>query len=623
MNLLRFCLIALCAVLCFVSVSAADVIHLKDGGKIEGKVITETETEVQIATKYGVQNIPKENIKQVETTPTVREVYREKLSEIEEGDADAHYQLGLWCKEQGLVSEAELEFREAIKLNPGHHGARVEMGFVFYGGRWVHVDELKELMESRDFVAYNGRLVSRSEYEKLTAEEEDLEEPPEDEPGEEETAEPEPEETQAEDPGVPWVDAYELKTSHYAILTNLGKKVSRRYTKLMEELHGEYRKVFKGYRSKDKSKYSVWVYRNQQDFMQETGRRQDVGGYYDSQAKRVVSYRGVYGSGTTDAVFAREGCHQYLDSIMASMNSTPVWIVEGFAVYFESVRVSESGSVKMGKLPRDRLIQLKAAISQGNFIPVSQLIRRARNRFGPVEEAHAWSLIYFMMKSGGKYGKMLGDYFDKCATYVPTAGGAAAGGGRGRARTNLAGEFEQLIGDVQAFEDGWKRFISGLSVPPAGEVKGDTFTSDSMGFEITKPSGWTFISEGSGAGFQAGASKGNSKFEVFVYANSKSQDSKAYASQLRTNLLRKYAKVDLKESEVSGHQAAELLYSDENQRGGQSGGPGGGAVCKYRSVVIAASEKIYVITFQAFASMYDQDVPDFEKALGSLKLGGG
>jgi len=143
-----------------------------------------------------------------------------------------------------------------------------------------------------------------------------------------------------------------------------------------------------------------------------------------------------------------------------------------------------------------------------------------------------------------------------------------------------------------------------------------------MGFEITKPSGWTFISEGSGAGFQTGASKSNSKFEVFVYANSAGQDSKAFASQLRSNLLRKYAKVDLKDSQVSGHQAAELLYSDENLRGGQSAGVGGGAVWKYRSVVIAYSEKIFVITFQAFASMFDQDVPDFEKALGSLKLGG-
>jgi hypothetical protein len=346
-----------------------------------------------------------------------------------------------------------------------------------------------------------------------------------------------------------------------------------------------------------------------------------VGGYYDQQSKRVISYRGVYGSGTTDAVLAREGCHQYLDSVMTDMNNAPAWVVEGFAVYFESAKVSESGSVKMGKLPRDRLIQLKAAIAQGKFITIDQLIRRPRRNFGPTEEAHAWSLVYYMMKSGGKRGKILSDFFDKCMTYTPSARtpGGRAPGGRGRSRVDLASEFEKLVGDVQAFQDDWKRFISGLSVPPAGEVKGDTFTSDSMGFEITKPSGWTFISEGSAAGFQTGAAKGNSKFEILVYANSSSQDAKSFASQMRNQLLRSYVKVDLSEIVVSELKAANLVYSDENRRG-RSGGIE--AVYTYRRVVIATADRVFVIAFQAFASTYDADAAEFEQALQSFKLAG-
>jgi len=495
----------------------------------------------------------------------------------------------------------------------------VEMGYVLYGGRWVHTDHLSDLMEQKDLVAYNGRLISKDEYDRLTAEEEASEETGE-EATEEET-EPEPGETKAEDPGVPWSQAYDLKTSHYAIRTNMGKKISRRYSKLMEELYSEYRKVFKGYRPKDKAKFSVWIYRNQQDFMQETGRRQDVGGYYDTQSKRVVSYRGVYGSGTTDAVLAREGCHQYLDSIMTNMNSAPAWIVEGFAVYFESAKVSESGSVKMGKIPRDRLIQLKAAVAQGKFIAINQLVRRSRNRFGPVEEAHAWSLVYYMIKSGGKRGKILSDFFDKCVTYTSTATapGGRNPGGRGRNRTNLANEFEKLLGDVQAFQDDWKRFISGLSVPPAGEVKGNTFTSDSMGFEITKPAGWTFINEGSASGFQTGATKTNSSFEILIYANGASQDAKTFASQMRNKLLRTYITVELKEIVVNGQKAADLIYSDDNRRG-RSGGTG--ALYKYRTVIIATSDRIYVIAFKAFTSLYDADAPEFEQALQSFKLAG-
>lgn len=639
----RLSVLIVFAVAAGATLALADVVHMKDGGKIEGQVISDTETEVKIATKYGIQTIAKAQVKEVEKTPTIEEIYGEKLAGIDAADAQANYELGLWCKEQGLAAESKVRFRETLKLNPGHHGARVELGYVYYGGRWVHTDEIKDLIEKKGYVPYDGKLLTKEEYDQMKADEEGT---PEDEEGTpEEKAEPEPEETEVEDLGVPWSQAYELKSSHYAVQTNVGKKTGRRYTKLMEELHSEYRKVFKNYKPNTTGKFSVWVFRNQDEFMQETGRRQDVGGFYDSQSKRVTSYRGVYGSGTTDPVLAREGCHQYLDSIMIDMNAAPAWIVEGFAVYFESVTVSESGSVKMGKLPRDRLIQLKAAIAQGNFIPVDQLIRRNLSRFGPVEQAHAWSLVYFMLKSGSKYGKILSQFFDKCATYTTgrssTPGGASQPGGAaqpganqpggrgqggrtpgGRSRTNLTAEFEQMVGDLQVFQDGWRKFISGLSVPPAGETKGDTFTSETMGFEISKPAGWTFTSEGSEAGFQTGAVKKNSVFEVFVYANSGSQDAKAYATSLRNKLLRAYSKVDYKEGVAGGQKTAEVIYSDEDKRGGGGGVGGGssGAVYKYRTVVIATSMRIYVISFKAFTSVFDADMAEFDKALESFKL---
>lgn len=618
MRILGVCVLLTCAgALCTAAPVLGDVIHRKDGGKIEGKIIAQTETEVRIATKYGVQSVPREIIKKIETTPTPLETYRQMLAAIPQGNADDHYQLGRWCKEQKLAAKARLQFREALKHDPGHHGARVELGYVYHGGRWVHVNELKDLIEQKGYVPYNGRLISKEEYEVLKAEEESEESEGESE--EEEEEETGVEEEEQEDPGVPWYEAYDLKTSHYVIHTNLGKKPARRYTKLMEELHDEYRRAFRGYKPKTKGKLSVWLFRSQQDFMQETGRRHDVGGYYDAQAKRVVSYRGMFGSGTTDTVLAREGCHQYLDSIMTNMGAAPAWIVEGFAVYFESAKVSDIGVVKMGRLPRERLIQLKADMAQGKFIPVSQLIRRNRNRFGTTEQAHAWSLIFFMMKKGsGRYSKALSQFFDMCVNYgVSTTGGGRAG--RRRSRVNLAAEFEKLIGDIQAFEDAWRRCISGMKVPPAGEVKGDTFTSQAMGFEITKPSGWVFVSEGSQTGFQTGASKKSSKFEVAVFANSASQDAKAFASRMRGNLRRAYAKVDMEDTTVSGLPGAQLTYSDENRRSGRYGTPSG-AVNKYRVVVIATSQRIYLITFQAFASTFDADLPEFQQALKSFKL---
>ena len=113
----RISALTVCLILVFfISGASGDVVYLKTGGKIEGKVIAQTETEVRVATKYGVVITKREDIKDIEITPTVQEIYKEKLGEISGDDAEAHYQLGLWCREQGLSAEAMLEFREALKL---------------------------------------------------------------------------------------------------------------------------------------------------------------------------------------------------------------------------------------------------------------------------------------------------------------------------------------------------------------------------------------------------------------------------------------------------------------------------------------------------------------------------
>ena len=165
----RILAFSILASLLIVAVPAfADIIHLKDGGQIEGKVISESETEVQLATKYGVQSIPMEQVKSIEKTPTIREIYRRKLDELQSDEPDSHYQLGLWCKEQGLDSEAKLQFREALKLDPDHHGSRVELGYVFYGGKWVHTDEISELIEEKGYVVHDGRLMTKEEYDVLS-----------------------------------------------------------------------------------------------------------------------------------------------------------------------------------------------------------------------------------------------------------------------------------------------------------------------------------------------------------------------------------------------------------------------------------------------------------------------
>ncbi|MFI4925915.1 MAG: Sua5 family C-terminal domain-containing protein, partial [Vicinamibacteria bacterium] len=80
------------------------------------------------------------------------------------------------------------------------------------------------------------------------------------------------------------------------------------------------------------------------------------------------------------------------------------WIIEGFAVFFESARWNGK-DVDIGYVPRDRLDNLKRGIQANQYIPLPELIRTEHAAFGGYHYAHAWSVIYYMLY-GGKTDKI-------------------------------------------------------------------------------------------------------------------------------------------------------------------------------------------------------------------------
>lgn len=69
---------------------------------------------------------------------TVQDEYRARSATIDANDPDAHFQLGSWCKEQGLHTLARKHFNNALKLDPDHLATREELGFIRYRRKWVH-----------------------------------------------------------------------------------------------------------------------------------------------------------------------------------------------------------------------------------------------------------------------------------------------------------------------------------------------------------------------------------------------------------------------------------------------------------------------------------------------------
>ncbi len=156
--------------------AAADIIHLKNGGRIEGTVLSEEGGKVRVRTKFGVQTIDRSLIDRIEKKKTPYEEYLERRAALDPGDADGHFELARFCREHGLRKEEAELYRETLKIDPQHDGANEAVGNVRYEGEWMtpkERDRRKKAaeeaeMRARGLVRYRGRWVTPEEKENLS-----------------------------------------------------------------------------------------------------------------------------------------------------------------------------------------------------------------------------------------------------------------------------------------------------------------------------------------------------------------------------------------------------------------------------------------------------------------------
>jgi len=97
----------------------------------------------------------------VAASDSARDEYASRAAAVKAEDADAHYRLALWCTENGLDAEAQLQYRAVVTIDPDHRAARRALGFEQVAGRWV---KGKEAMQAKGFKEFEGRWVTPEEY---------------------------------------------------------------------------------------------------------------------------------------------------------------------------------------------------------------------------------------------------------------------------------------------------------------------------------------------------------------------------------------------------------------------------------------------------------------------------
>jgi hypothetical protein len=101
--------------------------------------------------------------------------YESRLANLDEEDAEGHYQLALFCKENGLKSQERDLYEKTLAIDSQHEGANRAVGNVLYEGLWMTPEEKawreKDAkaaeMRARGLVEHEGRWVTPEEKENL------------------------------------------------------------------------------------------------------------------------------------------------------------------------------------------------------------------------------------------------------------------------------------------------------------------------------------------------------------------------------------------------------------------------------------------------------------------------
>jgi hypothetical protein len=145
--------------------TSGDVIKLKSGGELRGKIVKSAATDtVTLETLAGgTIAVPAEDVQfQARRSLSVEE-YEVRARQADD-TAAAQWELAQWCKDRKLTNERAAHLQRVIELDPDHEPAHVALGHVWKDGGWVDYDQY---MADRGYVKYKGKYVTQQEFDLL------------------------------------------------------------------------------------------------------------------------------------------------------------------------------------------------------------------------------------------------------------------------------------------------------------------------------------------------------------------------------------------------------------------------------------------------------------------------
>lgn len=127
----------------------ADVVKLKDGSEMTGKIVKRDAVRVVMNVDGLEVTIPGETIQSVDGqafTVDPQAAYEEELKSLDDTNADSQYRMGKWCEAHGLAAKAKEHIKKALDIDPKHEGANLALGRVYVDkeGQWMDRAEARK-----------------------------------------------------------------------------------------------------------------------------------------------------------------------------------------------------------------------------------------------------------------------------------------------------------------------------------------------------------------------------------------------------------------------------------------------------------------------------------------------
>ena len=142
----------------------ADVVHLKHGGKLEGRIVKRTESSVEIDIGAGSLTLPISSVDRIEMGRAPLDDYEDRAAELGVQDRDGWLELARWASGKGLGTQSLEAYERVLTIDLNDPEANRALGRVAVEGSWMPPEQA---YRAKGYVNFEGQWVTPAEQESI------------------------------------------------------------------------------------------------------------------------------------------------------------------------------------------------------------------------------------------------------------------------------------------------------------------------------------------------------------------------------------------------------------------------------------------------------------------------